>query len=230
MEEKVKVLLVDDDIQFGGLLTKELSELGKYDVEYLNNVFGISEAIGTIQPDVLVFDVKIGRENGIEIIEKLYQGNPDLPTIFISSNNTDDMNEKGLLSAGASHYLSKPFTVRALIARIEHSLRNRSYAQDNEHIKRFGNVQFDTCNRALIFENGKIESLRPMEYAIFKILTDHFGQTVSRLALMAAAWEGQEAYYSEQGLNNCIHRLRVMLEKESNLGIKTVRQFGYQLA
>jgi DNA-binding response OmpR family regulator len=233
MAEKTKILLVDDDIRLGEILTSELNEYDKYEVEYLNTAYGVTEAIQTTRPDVLVFDVKIGNLNGIEIIQQLYGGNPDYPTIFISSNNAEDVKEEGLLSAGAVAYLDKPFSTRTLAAYIDRFVREQkkdpaSGSGDN-HIRQFGDTQFDTYNRVLICKNRKIIPLRPMVYLIFKKLTNYFGLTVSREDLMHAAWEGLSEYYNEQSLNNNIRHLRKMLKNDTNLEIELNRGLGYRL-
>jgi DNA-binding response OmpR family regulator len=233
MIEKIKVLLVDDDIIFGTELTAQLNGFGKYAVKYLNSALGISEAIQTQQPDVLVFDVEIDDANGIEIALRLYNGNPELPIIFISSNHTEDVKAKGLLEARAVAYLDKPFTSRALAAYIDRFVREKKKDSDSipddNHLKQFGNALLDTRNRALVCENRKIKPLRPMEYAIFKKLTDSFGQTVSREHLMAAVWNDQETFYNDRSLNNYVRRVRKILENDTNLEIELNRQLGYRL-
>ena len=230
MEQKIKVLLVDDDIILGAEIADQLKNFGKYAVEYLNNVYGISEAIEAHQPDVLVFDVEIGNSNGIDIILQLYGGNPNPPVIFISSNHTTDVKVKGLVDAGGVAYLDKPFAVRTLAAYIDRFVRERNKDfTPADHIKQLGNMQFDIRNRALICENRVIKDLRPMEFSILKKLTGSFNQYVSRIDLMAAAWDGQKAYYNEQSFNNYIRRLRNLLKNDTNLVIELSRQFGYKL-
>ena len=232
MDEKIKVLLVDDDIILGSEIADQLTNLGKYTVEYMNNAYGIPEAIEREQPDVLVFDVEIGNANGIDIVSQLYGGEiPKLPTIFISSNHSVEMKEKGLF-AGGMNYLDKPFATRTLAAYIDRFMREQkkdSATPLDDHIKQLGNLQFDIRNRALICENRKIKDLRPMEFSILKELASNFNQFVPRADLMATAWGGEKEYYNDQSFNNYVRRLRKLLEGDTNLGIEMSRQFGYRL-
>lgn len=228
--EKIKILLIDDDIRLGSQIALQLNERDNYEVTYSSSAQGVSETIAKMQPDILVFDVEIGNENGIEVAIQLYNGYPDIPIIFISSNHAAEMRDRGMLQAGAVNYLEKPFATSTLATYIDRFVREKNTLNiNNDHIKQFGNVQFGTRNRALIYENEKIVGLRLMELALFKIFTDNFGQIVSREALMNAAWEGLEKYYNEQSLNNYIRRLRVMLEKNSNLSIEMARKSGYKM-
>lgn len=226
---KIKVLLVDDDTILGKGFVEELNER-EYTATYLSSVQGVTEAIRTIQPDVLVFDVEIGKENGIEMAQNLYDGNPTLPIIFISSHHADEMKEKGL-QAGAVAYLDKPFSVRLLAAHIDRFTRARqkSATIDNELLEKVGNIQFDLRNRALITEDDQIKELRPMEFNILRKLIANSNQLVSRDDILYAAWEGQEEYYNNQSLNNYIRRLRILLEEHSNLKVLLHRGIGYSL-
>ena len=106
--KNVKVLLVDDDTLLGNELAEQLAGYG-YTVSHFSSVKDIAATIDAMQPDVLVFDVEIGTENGIEAAQSLYDGNPSLPIIFISSHHADEMKEKGLRAGGVA-YLDKPFT------------------------------------------------------------------------------------------------------------------------
>ena len=227
--ENIKVLLVDDDTILGKGIVEELNERG-YTASYLSSVQGVTEAIRTKQPDVLVFDVEIGKENGIEMAQNLFDGNPTLPIIFISSHHADEMKEKGL-EAGAVAYLDKPFSVRLLAAHIDRFTRARqkSATPDNELLQKVGNIQFDIRNRALITEDDKIKELRPMEFNILRKLIANSNQLVSRDDILYAAWEGQEEYYNNQSLNNYIRRLRNLLEEHSNLEVHVHRGIGYSL-
>lgn len=226
---KIKILLLDDDVLLGTALVRELNERG-YEASYLSSVHGITETIRAIQPDVLIFDVKIGKENGIEMAQNLYNGNPTLPIIFISSHHTEELKEKGLLQAGAVAYLDKPFSAKLLSAHIDRFTRTKQVNSANdEKLITVGNMLLDIRNKSIIAENGKITELRPMEFNILRKLIASFTQLVSRNDLLYAAWEGQSEYYNEQSLNNYIRRIRNYLTENTNLEIEMYRGIGYKL-
>jgi DNA-binding response OmpR family regulator len=228
-KSKIKVLLVDDDVLLGNSVMQELNKRN-YEATYLSATYGVADAIKQLTPDVLVFDVEIGKENGIEMTKELFKGNPTLPIIFISSHHGDEMKEAGL-HAGGLAYLDKPFSIKLLSAHIDRFTRkNKLTAETAEHIITIGKTQLDTRNRTLILSNEKIIDLRPMEYAILKKLTDHFNEIVSRDDLNIAVWGKDTAFYNEQSLNNYIRRVRVLMEdNDTGVEVSMHRNLGYKL-
>ena len=228
--QKIKVVLVDDDIILGNAITNELNERA-YEVTFLNSIYGLDDAIRDLSPDVLILDVEIGKDNGIALAYDLYDGNPSLPIIFISSHHDEKFKEEGLLFAGAVAYLDKPFSAKLLAAHIDRFTCEKIGGSStyNKHVKKIGNALFDLRNKALLIEDGNIKELRPMEFNILNKLVAHFENFVSREDVLYAAWEGQSEFYNNQSLNNYIRRLRVILEENTNLEINSSRRSGYQL-
>jgi DNA-binding response OmpR family regulator len=225
----IKVLLVDDDVLLGSSIVDELNKRG-YDATYLSAAYGVAEAINKINPHVLIFDVEIGKENGIEMAQELFNGNPTLPVIFISSHREDETKEAGLM-AGAVAYIEKPFSARLLVAHIDRFVRlaNISTASAS-HILPFGNAQLDTKNETLILPRGSILSLRPMEYSIMHLLLLNLNNYVVREELQHSVWGEDATFYNDQSLNNYVRRVRVLLEKNSTgLEVCSFRQKGYKL-
>jgi len=226
--QKIKVLLVDDDTILGNSVAEELNERG-YETTYLSATYGVSEAIQQLQPDVLVFDVEISKENGIEMALKLFKGNPALPIIFISSHHEVEMKEAGL-SAGAVAYLDKPFSIKLLVAHIDRFVRmTKSSSGTFSNIVPISSMQLDTKNRALIFKDGAIVDLRPMEFNILRELATRMNEVVSREDMYVAVWDKEKAFYNEQSLNNYIRRLRGILEPDEKVEISMHRGMGYKL-
>ena len=209
--QKIKVLLVDDDTILGNEVCGELNERG-FETIYLSAVYGVSEAIGRFQPDVLVFDVEIGRENGIQVALDLFKGNPSLPIIFISSHHEVEMKEAGL-SAGAVAYLDKPFSIKLLVAHIDRFARmTKTNTETYSNLLTIGSTQLDT-----------------KKFVILKELVLHANEIVSREEMYFAVWKKDTAYYNEQSLNNYIRRLRSMLEPDNKVEILLHRGVGYKL-
>lgn len=228
-KSKIKVLLVDDDVLLGNSVVEELNKRG-YEATYLSATYGVADAIRQLTPDILVFDVEIGRENGIEMTKELFNGNPTLPIIFISSHHGDDMKEAGL-HAGGLAYLDKPFSIKLLSAHINRFARKKKLtAETAEDIMYVGKIQIDTRNRTIILSDETIIDLRPMEFVILKKLTDHFNEIVFRDDLNIAVWGKDTAFYSEQSMNNYIRRVRVLMEdNDTGLEVSMHRGLGYKL-
>lgn len=226
---KIKVLLVDDDVLLGSAVVDELNKRG-YDATYLSATYGVEEAIKQIVPDVLVFDVEIGKENGIEMAKTLFNGNPYLPIIFISSHHDDTRKTAGLMAGGVA-YIDKPFSPKLLSAHIDRFTRMKKLTPETpEHIDSIGKVLLDTRNRTLILTDGTMMDLRPMEYVVLKKMTDCFNEIVAREDFYFAIWNKETAFYNEQSLNNYIRRIRVMLEEnDTGLEVCLHRGLGYRM-
>lgn len=226
---KIKVLLVDDDVLLGSTVVDELNQRG-YDATYLSATYGVEEAIKQLTPDVLVFDVEIGKENGIEMAEDIFKGNPTLPIIFISSHHDDERKTAGLMAGGVA-YIDKPFSPKLLSAHIDRFTRMKKLTPETpEHIIPISKILLDTRNRTLILPNGSIIDLRPMEYVIFKKFTDCFNEIVTRDDFNLAIWNKETSFYNDQSLNNYIRRIRVMLENnDTGLEVCLQRGLGYKL-
>lgn len=229
ISKKIKVLLVDDDVVLGSSVVGELNKRG-YEATYLSATYGVEEAIKQLMPDVLVFDVEIGKENGIEMAEGLFKVSPSLPIIFISSHNEDETKEAGLMAGGVA-YIDKPFSLKLLLAHIDRFTRIKKLVPETpKHILPIGKTLLDTRNRTLILADGSMLDLRPMEYVILKKLTDHFNEIVSREDFYLAIWKKETDFYNEQSLNNYIRRVRVMLESnDTGLEVILQRGMGYKL-
>lgn len=226
---KIKVLLVDDDVLLGNSVAVELNKRG-YDTTYLSAAYGVQDAIKRVSPDILVFDVEIGKENGIDMAEELFKGNPTLPIIFISSHHDEERKTAGLMAGGVA-YIDKPFSPKLLSAHIDRFTRMKKLTPENpEHIIPVGNAQLDTRNRSLILANNSIIDLRPMDYVVLKKMMDCFDEVVSREDFYSAIWGDNTTLYNQQSLNNYIRRIRVMLE-ENKTGVEVFlhRGYGYRL-
>lgn len=114
---KTKVLLVDDDLALGSIVTLALEDAG-YKVHYQTSLAGIRTVTAEMQPDIVVLDVEIGTGNGLDAIPELKQTAPEVPVLVISSHVESD-NVIKALEVGALTYLRKPFEIAELLAYIQ---------------------------------------------------------------------------------------------------------------
>ena len=106
--EKIKVLLVDDDLLFGNIATKIL-QAADYEVYFQNSLFGIESLIMKLNPNIIILDVMVGEENSLERINDIRLAAEDIPIIFVSSDSGVETEEQAITN-GAVVYLEKPFS------------------------------------------------------------------------------------------------------------------------
>ena len=110
--EKIKVLLVDDDLLFGNIATKIL-QAADYEVYFQNSLFGIESLIMKLNPNIIILDVMVGEENSLERINDIRLAAEDIPIIFVSSDSGVETEEQAITN-GAMVYLEKPFSKEKL--------------------------------------------------------------------------------------------------------------------
>ena len=130
------------------------------------------------------------------------------------------------LELGADDYISKPFRVKELIARIKSILRR--YNRESKGIIKIGNVLINT-NKATVFKNGQEVILTAMEYKLFLILLNNRGNILSRNKLLEYIWDVDGDFVNDNTLTVYIKRLRDKIEDDPSapMIIKTIRGLGY---
>lgn len=109
---KAKVLFIDDDVMLGNIVTMALTEEG-YVVHQQNSLTGIKAVVGEFRPSIIVMDVEVGAEDGIDVMPELYAVSPEIPIIVISSHSESNEVVRALQN-GAVAYLKKPFETEEL--------------------------------------------------------------------------------------------------------------------
>lgn len=218
-----KILLVDDDIDLGGFIDMALTSLG-YEVHFQNSLLGINAVIGEFSPGVIVLDVEIGKQNGIEEAENILKYYPNIPVIFISSHSQIENISKGL-SAGGVCFLKKPFDIQELEAYIHRF----SYDNPQENVISIGMYSLELTNQKLIFKEEVIKHLSPMEKNGLLLLIKNVNKVVKREEFSKELWGDEFSSANEAALNNLISKLRGMIKKDARLSIRTVKFNGYML-
>mgnify|MGYP002281342394 CR=1 FL=1 len=146
--------------------------------------------------------------------------------IIMLSARTQEMDKVTGLMLGADDYISKPFRVKELIARIKSVLRR--YNRESKGIIKIGNVLINT-NKATVFKNGQEVILTAMEYKLFLILLNNRGNILSRNKLLEYIWDVEGDFVNDNTLTVYIKRLRDKIEDDPSapMIIKTIRGLGY---
>ena len=181
------------------------------------------------KPDLVLLDLMLPKLGGLEVIKQLRVHDPDTPIIVLSAK--DQEGDKVLaLSLGADDYVTKPFSVVEVIARIRVALRRRRRAKVGgvEAAARFGVVELDVAGRRILVEGSEVDSTA-REFDLLLFLHTHPGTVFSREQLMQQVW-GPNHFGTVRTVDNFVARLRSKIEPNPDepRHIETVRGIGYR--
>jgi DNA-binding response OmpR family regulator len=180
--------------------------------------------------DLLVVDLMLPRLSGLEIIRELRRDDPDLPVLILSAKGQESDKVAGL-QLGADDYMTKPFSLKELLARIGALLRRRRARGETGEplgIKKAGPVALDLVARRATVE-GRALDLTTREFDLLAFFVAHPDRVYSREQLMEAVW-GSAYFGTARTVDNFVARLRAHIgdDAESPRHLETVRGIGYR--
>ncbi len=220
-----KVLVVEDD--------KDIVRLLKYNLEkegYRFSSAGDGEkglaAVRKDRPDLLILDVMVPKMDGFELLKIVRREFP-MPVLMLTARKEEVDRVLGL-ELGADDYLTKPFGVRELLARIKALLRRTATAQSPATILRCGGIELD-AERYEVKVRGKDVSLTSKEFEFLKILLQAGGRALSRDQLLEKVWGYDRSMdIDTRTIDQHVARLREKLGPES-ARVATVKNVGYRI-
>lgn len=206
-----KLLIIEDEQDLIKGLKLNLSDEG-YDVDWaLNGAEGFRKAVEE-NPDLIILDIMIPEMDGLEVCRKLRQKNINTPVIMLTAKGGEIDKVVGL-EIGADDYLTKPFSIRELLARIKARLRHSESQGNPVHQSySFGNVEIDFA-RFKVRHKGKELDLTSLETDIIRYFIIHRGEVVSRNDLLDRIW-GYESFPTTRTIDNHILKLRKKIEDD----------------
>ena len=176
-------------------------------------------------PDLIVLDIMLPKVNGYEICRAVRERGLDVPIIMLTAKGQEEDIVLGL-NLGADDYVTKPFRVRELVARVKALLR-RSQTASTEHI-RFGDCQLDLAAHRFYRADHEVE-LTAKEFGLLKHLASHPGRAFTREEILSHVW-GSSIMVTPRSVDRCINTLRAKIEPDLALPrfIQTVRDIGYR--
>lgn len=219
-----RVLVVEDNADLAYGLRNNL-EIEGYAVEIAaDGATGLHRARES-QPDIIVLDLMLPELDGFRVLRELRASHLTMPVLILTARGEESDKVRGL-KLGADDYVTKPFGLLELLARIEALLRRNAPARE---IVRFGSIEIDKDARTLTRDHQPIE-LAPKEYELLIALVDRNGAVVSRLELMRQVWGYSDAVITRT-IDTHIAELRRKLEDDAAnpRHILTVRKVGYRL-
>ncbi|MPQ48128.1 response regulator [Marinifilum sp. N1E240] len=221
---KICVIFVDDDINLGNLVCTALETDYGYCVHFQNTMAGINNIIPSINPDIIILDVEIGRENGIEKAKEIIENYPQIPLIFVSSHTKESFITEGI-SIGANAYLPKPLSIPILASYIK---RYTNCSQSKAIIK-VASYELNLSSSELIYEKKLLKKLSPFEKNTLELLMNHANKTVSREQLAKKLWGHSLKEQNIASIHNTISKLRDLFKTHNRVKINTIRNIGYIL-
>jgi DNA-binding response OmpR family regulator len=224
MEFKGKrILIVDDEEDLCEILQYNLNNEG-YSTEIAHSAEDALK-MSLEEFDLILLDVMMGTMSGFKFADKLRKElKTDIPVIFLTAKDTENDLLTGF-SLGADDYVSKPFSINELAARVKAVLK-RSYTDkvNNKSIIQFNGIDLDTVRKRLIINDERIELTRK-EYEILKTLLENQGKVFSREDLLMRVW-GQDVIVTERTVDVNIARLRTKLGQYGS-SLKNKTGYGY---
>jgi len=226
MTEGARVLVVDDDPQLREALTRAL-QLDDYQVSTANNGAQALEAISQSRPDVVVLDVMMPYVGGLDVCRTLRERRDRLPILVLTARDEVGDRVAGL-DAGADDYLTKPFALDELRARLRALLRRTAPDDASGTVLRYEDLALDPVARTVHRGERPIDLTRT-EYALLELLMRNAGRPLPRDVIMERVW-GWESEPTSNSLEVFVGYLRRKTESDGEPRlIHTVRGIGYVL-
>ena len=208
---KTNILVVEDDNAIRSLLTTALTAFG-YNFCYASNgADAIKKAVST-QPDLFIIDLGLPDMDGTDLIKKLrtWTNNP----IIVLSARSEIADKIQALDTGAEDYLTKPFNVEELMARIRATIRKINYNNKSSNIFINGKLRIDYAANCAFIDNVEIH-LTPLEYKLLWLLSRNVGKILTYNNILKELWLS-DFHGDTQSLRVCMATLRKKIEENSS--------------
>ncbi|TIQ38458.1 MAG: response regulator transcription factor [Mesorhizobium sp.] len=223
--QNVSILVVDDEPPIRKLLRVGLGSQG-YTVSEAPNAKAAIELVQAERPDLILLDLGLPGMTGLELLGKWRNDGLDIPVVILSSR-TDEAGIVSALELGADDYVTKPFGMNELVARIRVALRHKFQQQGEKPVFQTGDLSVDLVKRIVKVE-GKEVKLSPKEYDILRMLVQYAGKVLTHQFLMKQIWNDST---DVQYLRVYVRQLRQKIEKTPDQPryIITETGVGYRL-
>lgn len=226
--EKIKILLAEDDRNLGTILRTYLEAKGYAPRLCVNGVEAL-EVFSKESFDFCVVDVMMPLKDGFALAKDIRKVDNQIPILFLTAKSLEEDKLKGF-QAGGDDYLTKPFSMEELLARIEAILRRSAKITDGKTDKgtfTFGNFVFDYNHQNLQL-NGADQKLTSKEAELLKILCEHENQVVDRSFALNRIWQN-DSYFNARSMDVYIAKIRKYLKDDPSVELINVHGIGFKL-
>jgi DNA-binding response OmpR family regulator len=228
---KRRILLIEPDVVLANLLAQDFGQAGYEVVREASGRAGLESALG-VNVDLVLIDIPLPGIDGFVSVREIVRRKPQVPVVILTALNKREDVLYGFAS-GAADYVTKPFDLDVLRARIEASLRRASRLtvcspSQNDGILEAGNLSLDRKNHLLRTPAGEIR-LNPKENDLLSLLLSQPGHLFPRSAILEAVWH-ESRVSSSRSLDVHVRRVRAKLETlGARVRIETVRGVGHRV-
>jgi DNA-binding response OmpR family regulator len=222
-----KILVVDDEVHILQTLRYNLEKNG-YQVCTAGDGRQALSVLELEKPDLCVLDIMLPELDGTEVCREIRKRS-NMPVLMLSAKD-QEIDKVLLLEIGADDYITKPFSIYELLARVKAHLRrlgNATRAAQELTVLNGGDIELDTA-RQRVTKAGNVVELAPKEFSLLHVLLENRGRVVTRQTLLDRVW-GYDFYGDQQTVNVHVRWLREKIEDDPNdpQHIITVRSRGY---
>src|SRR5262245_28367744 len=187
---------------------------------------GLSVALAN-PPDLLLLDIMLPKMNGYEICGALRARKLEMPIIMLTAKGQEEDIVRGL-ELGADDYVTKPFSIRELLARAKAFLRR--HQSESSTVLKFGDCKLDVTAHK-VFRNGKEISLTTKEFRLLEFFVRRPGRALTRDQILDGVW-GNEIVVNDRSVDRCVTTLRAKIEPDPHhpICIQTIRDIGYRFS
>jgi DNA-binding response OmpR family regulator len=221
-----KILLAEDDMNLGKVLTTYLEAKG-YSVKHATNGESAYELFCTTDLDICIVDVMMPLKDGFTLAKEIRKMDTQIPIIFLTAKSLPQDMVYGL-SIGGDDYITKPFSMEVLLARLEALLR-RTYGSEEEETKpiQLGSIVFNVSHQSLLI-NGEEKKLTTRETELLMMLINKKNDVLDRGYALKKIW-GDDSYYNARSMDVYITKLRKLFAPDPNVQIINVHGIGFKL-
>jgi DNA-binding response OmpR family regulator len=222
----MRLLLVEDEVEIQGFLQRSLAEAG-YQVEAAGDARTAERMTIESTHDVLIVDLGLPDEDGLSLILRLRQLGLRAPVLILSARRSVDDRVRGL-EQGGDDYLTKPFALAELVARLRNLVKRNSSSSAEATRLRVLDLELDLLRREAS-RSGEILNLTPQEFVLLEYLCRNAGRVVTRSMILDEVW-GMRIQPDTNVVDVHIYRLRGKVDTEGRRPlIRTLRGVGYVL-
>ncbi len=221
-----RVLIVEDDPTLRRGLEDNFAQRG-YRVESAADGAAGWRALCATEPDLVILDIMLPELNGFELCRLAREAKLDMPIIMLTAKGQEEDIVRGL-NLGADDYMTKPFSIRELLARSAAFLRRRHAATSGARTFSFGDCWLDLTSHRLLRAGNEVD-LSPKEFRLLAFLAQRPGRALTRDEILRAVW-GSDILVTARSVDRCVTTLRGKIEPNPRRPslIQTIRDVGYR--